>query len=82
MKIILNQKFNEMKKVIKKANLTLKASIIGAVILGMSLMVGPPNVASAQVNPQCPNGCLTTLGTCYCYGTHAYKEAVWPKEEK
>ena len=25
----------------------------------------------------CPNGCLTDSGICFCYGYHPYKEASW-----
>lgn len=25
----------------------------------------------------CPNGCLTTSGDCFCYGYHPYHEASW-----
>lgn len=30
-----------------------------------------------RVNPDCPNGCLTTEGSCKCYGEHPYREAEW-----
>lgn len=33
--------------------------------------------ALAYINPECPNGCLTTRGSCYCYGEHNYEEAKW-----
>ena len=33
--------------------------------------------ALAYINPECPNGCLTTSGYCKCYGEHPYREAEW-----
>lgn len=33
--------------------------------------------ALAYINPECPNGCLTTSGSCKCYGQHPYWEAEW-----
>lgn len=33
--------------------------------------------ALAYINPECPNGCLITRGSCYCYGEHNYEEARW-----
>lgn len=49
------------------------------VLVGLCGM-GIRTLTFGQINPNCPNGCLTTLGQCYCYGTHAYKEAVWVEE--
>lgn len=57
-------------------NLTFTNSQIDQDWIGLSL-TSSTAVAQSEVNPNCPNGCLTYLGTCYCYGTHAYKEAKW-----
>lgn len=34
-------------------------------------------LSDGEINPDCPNGCLTDPGSCRCYGIHPYKEAVW-----
>ncbi len=34
-------------------------------------------LAQSEINPDCPNGCLTTPGLCWCHFTHPYKEATW-----
>ena len=33
---------------------------------------------AGDINPDCPNGCLTDPGSCKCYGPHPYLEATWP----
>ena len=48
--------------------------LAGVFTIGMSTI---PFTSNAQINPECPNGCLDQLGQCYCYGTHASKEASW-----
>ena len=30
-----------------------------------------------NINPDCPNGCLTDLGSCKCHGPQPYLEATW-----
>ena len=38
--------------------------------------------ANAQVNPECPNGCVACGDGCYCYGPHlVLREYQWPKQE-
>lgn len=32
---------------------------------------------SSEINPACPNGCLTTEGSCFCYYYYELKEKVW-----
>lgn len=34
-------------------------------------------LASGEINPLCPNGCLTTPGYCYCYISYPYQEGKW-----
>lgn len=63
-----------MKSFLKKYN---NLFLVCMFIVGM----GTLPFANAQTNPDCPNGCLTRLGECYCYGTHAYQEATWPVNE-
>lgn len=36
---------------------------------------------AGDINPNCPNGCLTDRGRCYCYGWHDYEEAKWPDSD-
>lgn len=33
---------------------------------------------AGNINPDCPNGCLTDPGSCKCNGPHPYLEATWP----
>lgn len=40
------------------------------------------NTEALAFETLCPNGCLTTAGTCNCRGTHPYKEANWGKEKE
>ena len=38
--------------------------------------------ANAQVNPECPNGCVACGNGCYCYGPHlVLKEYQWPTQQ-
>lgn len=41
------------------------------------LQLSASNAIAQSESSDCPNGCLTYLGTCNCRGTHAYKEAQW-----
>ena len=34
-------------------------------------------LGSGEINPNCPNGCWTYYGYCYCYGEHEHYEAIW-----
>lgn len=36
---------------------------------------------AGDINPDCPNGCLTDPGSCKCRGPQPYLEAEWPDEE-
>ena len=36
---------------------------------------------AGDINPNCPNGCLTTQGSCKCYGIHPYEEAEWNEND-
>jgi len=49
-------------------------------VLGVLFAIGLCSISFGQINPECPNGCLDKLGQCYCYGTHAFKEAVWDQK--
>lgn len=31
-------------------------------------------IARGEINPECPNGCLTYFGHCYCNGYHPLEE--------
>jgi hypothetical protein len=38
--------------------------------------------ANAQVNPECPNGCVPCGLYCYCYQVYeGLREYQWPKQE-
>ncbi len=38
--------------------------------------------ANAQVNPECPNGCVACGEYCFCYRIYeGLKEYQWPKQE-
>jgi len=32
------------------------------------------------INPDCPDGCLTTIGRCYCREWHDLEKAKWPND--
>lgn len=34
-------------------------------------------LASSEINPDCPDGCLTTPGYCFCYRPYPNKTASW-----
>ena len=34
-------------------------------------------LARNEINPQCPNGCSTVAGWCFCNGPHLYEEMEW-----
>jgi len=44
------------------------------VLVGLS-GVGGKAITFGQINPDCPNGCLTTPGHCWCYQYYPFKEA-------
>lgn len=37
---------------------------------------------AGDINPECPNGCLTDPSSCKCNGPHPYMEAKWPDIEE
>ena len=39
------------------------------------------NTEALAFETLCPNGCLTTKGSCNCRGTHPYEEANWDKDK-
>jgi len=51
------------------------------VIFALALTTGVNvNTADAQINPDCPNGCVGGSGGCHCFQDYPqYAEAVWPE---
>jgi len=41
-------------------------------------MVAKLSVAQANINPKCPNGCVSGNSLCWCYGPYNLREAYWP----
>lgn len=35
-----------------------------------------------DINPNCPDGCLITVGRCYCYGWYDLESAKWAKPDE
>lgn len=33
---------------------------------------------AGDINPECPDGCLTTIGRCYCFEWHDLEKGKWP----
>jgi hypothetical protein len=34
-------------------------------------------LATSEINPDCPNGCLQSCGDCYCYQHYYLEEKQW-----
>ena len=33
---------------------------------------------AGDINPECPDGCLTTIGRCYCFEWYDLEKGKWP----
>ena len=42
------------------------------------LLLNAEALAEAEINPDCPNGCVPGIGICYCYTVYVNnREATW-----
>ena len=48
------------------------------IVLSEMALENAEALATEDINPECPNGCLEDPGTCKCYGPQPYIEATWP----
>jgi len=57
--------------------LFLSILVLFALVLSTGVNV---NTAKADIDPECPNGCVCGCEGCYCYELYPYySEAVWPE---
>lgn len=54
----------------------LSKSLFKFIFVGAFVLVSGVFAFARQTNPDCPNGCLTTPGHCWCYQYYPYKEAI------
>lgn len=79
-----------MKKIINLKN-GLLIAILGLATLGgfktydqlsdvnSALLKNAEALAASEINPDCPNGCLVSMGSCWCFRYYPNKEASWPE---
>ncbi len=48
-----------------------KFILVGVFVVGSGVFA----FSQPIINPDCPNGCLTTSGHCWCYQYYPYEEA-------
>ena len=58
----------------------LQANNEEVVLSEMALEYVEALAAVDPINPNCPDGCLTKAGYCYCNGDHPYEPKKWKDE--
>jgi len=62
----------------KKVLFSIVAVALFAVAIGLNMQLNEKNTAKADINPDCPNGCVANGPGCYCYDWYpCLKEYNW-----